>query len=433
LVQFFDSRRWDFFITTPTLNPTISNYIDALETPEGRFRTLGEAESLRDARGRVRFFSGNSGAVFPLADGRMLKCYTRLPRHAEEVYGYLARVDDTLLLPCRLLRGEIFVHDFSGDGGFFDLVEAGWADGITLETALRRASREGGFAELSAEFDRLALELLTREWAHGDLKPDNIILRDDGSMCLVDYDAMWLPALAGERTSELGTPQYQHIKRDEDFFCKAIDDFSVALISVSLRALALAPELYARHNHGDNIILYPDGGMALDEVLSVFSEHGQWHSMRLAEALRSPVPQIDGLREMLAASAADTVSSLNFSDGVAPMSSLGEWKIIDNQGVIRAVLKDYDMVKPFSEGLAAARRDGLWGFIDAGGNTVIEPQFEIVNAMHEGLAAVKTGGKFGFVDASGAMAIPAEWDYATSFRAGRATVIRDNEETVIEK
>ncbi len=403
-----------------------------METPAGRFRTLGEAEALRDTYGEVRFYSGNSAAVFPVAGGRMLKCYTKPPRHAEEIYGYLAAADDTLLSPCRLLKDEIFVHDLSGEGNYYDLVIADWVEGITLETALRRASREGGFGELSAEFDRMALSLLTREWAHGDLKPDNIIVRNDGSMCLVDYDAMWVPALTGEVTSEIGTPQYQHVKRDENFFCKAIDDFPIALISVSLRALALEPELYARHNHGDNIILYPGGGDVMDEILCLFSKHGQWHSVRLAEALRTHVPNIDGLHEMLAASAADAVAGMVFDGGVAPICSLGVWKIIDSQGVIRAVPDGFDMIKPFSEGLAAARRNSLWGFIGPDGNVAVEPQFELTGSMHEGLAVVKIDGKYGFVDAAGEMAIPADWDYATSFRDGRATLIRGQEEFAID-
>ncbi len=404
-----------------------------MATPDGRFRTLGEVEALRDIHGNVRFYSGNSAAIFPAAGGLMLKCYTKPPCHADVVYDYLIGRHDPLLAPCRLLRSEIFVHDFIGEGDFYDIVAADWVDGVTLETALRRASTEGGFAELSTEFDRMAMELLAREWAHGDIKPDNIIVRADGSMCFVDYDAMWVPALDGEVTAEVGTPQYQHVKRNSNFFCKAIDDFSVALISVSLRALALDPELYVRYNHGDNIILYPDGGAALYDVIRLFSERGQWHSMRLAEALRTPVPQIDGLREMLSASVADAVSELSFKDGVAPICSLGVWKIIDNQGVIRAVPEGLDMVKPFSEGVAAVRRDGLWGFVDTNGKVVVEPRFELTGSMHEGLAVVKSDGKFGFVDMAGAMPIPAEWNYATSFRNGLANVNRDGKDFVIDK
>lgn len=415
------------------MKPSISDYIDALTTPVRRFRTLGEVVPLSDARGEVRFYAGNSAAVFPVTGGKILKCYIKQPRHTRQIYGYVASADDPLLAPCRLLEREIFVHDFLGGGDFHDLVAGELVDGITLETALRRASREGGFVELSAEFDRLSLELLAREWAHGDLKPDNIMVRGDETMCLVDYDAMWVPTLEGETTAEVGTPQYQHVMRDENFYCKAIDDFPIAFISVSLRALALDPSLYARHNRGDNIILYPEGEAVLDEVMGLFSEHGQWHSLRLAEALRTPVPNIDNLREMLSASAADVVSALPFCDGVAAICPLGVWKIVDERGVVVAVLDGYDEVKPFREGVAAARRSGRWGYIRTDGTAIVEPRFEMAGSMREGRAVVRVDGKFGFVDAAGAIVIPAEWDYAMSFRVGRATVSRNNEDFEIDR
>ena len=53
----------------------------------------------------------------------------------------------------------------------------------------------------------------------------------------------------------------------------------------------------------------------------------------------------------------------------------------------------------YSEGLfrACETADGLWGFADAEGKWVIQPQFEEVNQFNEGLAPVKKDGKWGYI------------------------------------
>ena len=50
----------------------------------------------------------------------------------------------------------------------------------------------------------------------------------------------------------------------------------------------------------------------------------------------------------------------------------------------------YDDALRFSEGLAAVKTDGLWGYIDTKGNTVIPEQFDIAFSFSEGLALVGT-------------------------------------------
>lgn len=490
-----------------------------MSAPEGRLRTLVHASPLSDTRGEVRFWVGNSAVVFIAegdwgADGTYsagtdetasgvprlsLKCFTRWSVHAVAVYDYVAEARDELLPHCRMLRDEFFVHDAVGAGAWYDVVASRWTEGITLQTALRRASHEGGFAELSASFERLAVALLGREWAHGDLKPENIIVSPDGEMSLIDLDAMWIPSLEGESSAEVGTPQYQHPARDERYFCKAIDDFPVALMAVSLRALAIAPTLWGHYHDGDNMILYPEqvvqeaAGLgsgeettvlsAYDEVLRLFSERGEYHSLRLAHALYTPTPAIGDLREMLIATSADTVQwaygqedsglfdhQTKFSEGrpaganggaediggadnepVAAVCAHGVWKIVHTHGTVRASCLGWDYVKPFSEGIAAARQGEKWGYITANGQTIVEPRFDMAATMHEGRAAVGmrcstthnggmagcesggAGSKYGYIDALGAIVVHLEWDYAGSFRSTRAIVSRGDTDFIIDR
>jgi hypothetical protein len=64
----------------------------------------------------------------------------------------------------------------------------------------------------------LASRLREAGVAHGDLQHGNVLLvpatdTDRLSLKLVDYDGMFVPALTGAQTGEVGHPAYQHPQR----------------------------------------------------------------------------------------------------------------------------------------------------------------------------------------------------------------------------
>ena len=87
----------------------------------------------------------------------------------------------------------------------------------------------------------MAVGLLDREYAHGDLKPENIIVTPDGDMRAIDWDAAFTPELAGNPAPETGTAAYQHPLRTNELFDKHIDDYSIAMLSTMLHAAASTP------------------------------------------------------------------------------------------------------------------------------------------------------------------------------------------------
>jgi serine/threonine protein kinase len=242
------------------LRPTITDYISALSNPHGVFRTLDVPAVERDVYGVPEFTAGNSAAIFRLAgaDGtrRLLKCYIRPNPHLRTIYEYVERHRPALLPRVRLLRDEIFVHTAS-EAGWVDVVEGEWTAGETLAAAVARAVRRGKeerLRHLSEGFDALARELAGQEWAHGDLKPENIVVTPRGEMRLIDCDAMWIPELTGQRAAELGTPPYRHPERTADHFDKTIDDHPLRLISRALGALARHPESRARYTTFEELL-----------------------------------------------------------------------------------------------------------------------------------------------------------------------------------
>ncbi len=216
--------------------PSITDYIRTLENPVGVFRTLGEIVPERDVYGEVELVAGNSAAIFRYRAGRgmrFLKCYIRPNPYLREIYDYIENFRPALLPEVKLLRNEMYVHTLAGGAGWVDVAEGEWIEGATLDVALA----QGPWAEnLASSFEKLCRELRLQEWAHGDLKPENIIVCPDGRMRLVDCDAMWIPTLKGQRAVELGTPGFRHPDRTLEDFDKTIDDYPIGVISELLAA-----------------------------------------------------------------------------------------------------------------------------------------------------------------------------------------------------
>jgi len=63
-----------------------------------------------------------------------------------------------------------------------------------------------------------------------------------------------------------------------------------------------------------------------------------------------------------------------------------------------------------------------WGFIDNRGKTLIAPRFEAALPFSEDLAAVKREGRWGYIDRNGSEVIPIRYRAAQSFRNGVAIV-----------
>ena len=96
--------------------------------------------------------------------------------------------------------------------------------------------------------------LMPQPFAHGDLKPDNILVKSDGTLVLVDYDGMYVPAMKGQRARELGSPDFRHPSRTETDFDEHIDDFSLASILLSLKAISLQPSLLEEYGAQDCLV-----------------------------------------------------------------------------------------------------------------------------------------------------------------------------------
>jgi hypothetical protein len=89
------------------------------------------------------------------------------------------------------------------------------------------------------------------------------------------------------------------------------------------------------------------------------------------------------------------------------------WLVINIKGEIFDVEDSYPGSR-FSEGMIAAKKEGLYGYKDKKNNWVIAPRFEYADEFKNGVAKVSIGklgaGNFGYINKAGAFVIPPVFD-----------------------
>ena len=236
--------------------PLISEYIEAIRYAEDNFDKLSNLRPVLDDNGNPVMSSGNFAVVFKMKDietGKMyaVKCFTREQEEREERYREIIKVLEHVKSPyfvsTQYYDKELFVDTSQGDETEFPVLVMDWVDGYPVDQFIQdNISNKYRLQLLTYNFCQLGVWLLSQQIAHGDLKPDNIIVREDFSLVVVDYDGMFIPAFYGKSALEVGSPDFQNPNRSISTFNRNIDDFSIALIALSLKSIALSPTLYEK-------------------------------------------------------------------------------------------------------------------------------------------------------------------------------------------
>ena len=245
--------------------PLISEYVEAIKSAEDNFEELSYLRPVLGDDGLPVMTSGNFAVVFKMEDATngkfyALKCFTKEQEGREEAYREIAKelenVSSPYLVSIRYLDKELFVDTGQTSETEFPVLLMDWVEGKTLDKYLRENLDDKYALEMLAyRFSQLAQWLIPQPFAHGDLKPDNILVRDDGTLVLVDYDGMYVPAMKGQKARELGSPDFRHPQRTENDFDKHIDDFSLVIILISLKAISINPKLLKEYGAVDYLLL----------------------------------------------------------------------------------------------------------------------------------------------------------------------------------
>ena len=244
--------------------PLISEYVESVRNAEDNFEKLRNLRPVTDGNGDPVMTGGGFAVVFKMRDEKndklyAVKCFLKDQPNRAENYRMIAEeleyVSSSFLTKFQYLDNELFVDAAYADGEEFPVLLMDWVEGTNLDLYIRQHLHDSYQLHLLAyQFSRLALWLMPQPFAHGDLKPDNIMVREDGTLVLIDYDGMFVPAMKGQKAREMGSPDFRHPARTEETFNEHIDDFSLASILLSLRVIAEEPALLEKYGAADRLL-----------------------------------------------------------------------------------------------------------------------------------------------------------------------------------
>ena len=263
--------------------PLISEYVRAIQDASNNLDKLAHLVPVLDDHGEPYRSSGAFAVVFKMKDEQTgkryaLKCFTEEQEGRAEAYRQIADelefVDSSYITSVKYLDKEIFV-DSSCVEDEFPVLLMDWIDGETMESYIAENYQDNyAMAMLCYRFCKMAAWLRSQPFAHGDIKPDNIMVRPDGNLTLVDYDGMFVPAMKGQKSPTIGTKDFSHPLRTVDDFDETIDDFALASIALSLKAISLKPSLLDEYGAVDRLLFSAEDyrDLSKSKVMSALQE-----------------------------------------------------------------------------------------------------------------------------------------------------------------
>ena len=243
--------------------PLISEYVKAIQDAGDNLEQLAHLTPVLDDHGDPYRSSGAFAVVFKMQDkstGKYyaLKCFTEEQEGRADAYRQIAdeldMVDSPYITSVKYMEKELFV-DSQCEEDEFPILLMDWVEGETMEAYIAaNYHNQSAMSLLCYRFGKMAAWLRSQSFAHGDVKPDNIIVRPDGSLTLVDYDGMFVPSMKGSQSPTIGTRDFSHPLRTVDDFDETIDDFSLASIALSLKAISMNSTLLDTYGASDRLL-----------------------------------------------------------------------------------------------------------------------------------------------------------------------------------
>ena len=244
--------------------PGIAEFSSAIQNPVRCFADpeLSSGElAVYDRGGRAGMpvvSAGNFAAVYRVSNqGRSfaVRCFTRAVNDQHARYGQL----DTFLratLPPAFVEFEYLEQGILVAGDWYPLVKMEWVNGEPMNKFVEsNLNTPNSLQIVAARWRGLLSALGSLNIAHNDLQHGNVMVQQDRSLRLVDYDAMFLPQYAGQASPENGHQHFQHPLKTSQNYNESVDNFPALVIYVSLLALAADPGLWNRFYNDDNLLL----------------------------------------------------------------------------------------------------------------------------------------------------------------------------------
>lgn len=240
--------------------PSQYDYQEALQHPSIRFQDaeLKQSTVETDPLGLPKVRSGGFALTYKLSVNNQIKavrCFYRSVPEREARYAAIIRYLSSHQSD-HFVQVKYIAQGINVKGSWFPITVMDWVEGDTLETYLVKNIRnKNQILALPSMFIQLTKELEKLNIAHGDLSHRNIIIQK-GKMVLIDYDGMYVPELMGKKSTENGSPFFQHPGRNENFYCNLLDHFSSLVIYISLLALTQNPLIWDKYGSNGEGLLF---------------------------------------------------------------------------------------------------------------------------------------------------------------------------------
>lgn len=243
-----------------------SAHLAAIREAHNNLRTLSHLVPVLDKDGEPSYSGGESSVVFKMKDEQTgkcyaLKCFTEEQEGRAEAYRLIEEelkfVDSPHITSVKYLEKELFVDSDSEDNEHSVLL-MDWIEGKTMEAYINAYFMDGhAMAMLYYQFCKMVDWLRSQSFAHGDIRLDNIIVRPNGTLTLVDYDDMFVPAMKGRKSPTISAKDFFHPLRTIDDFGETTDDFALVSIALSLKAISLDSSLLQNYGASDRLLFAP--------------------------------------------------------------------------------------------------------------------------------------------------------------------------------
>lgn len=182
-----------------------------------------------------------------------------------------------------------------------------WVDGITLIEYIKQNYRNSALVQkLARNFYAMIEDMRRRGIAHGDLSGDNIMVRGDGSLCLIDYDSFYVAEWGNIKQPLSGIKCYQHPGRKYNAYLnKSIDNFSAQVIYLSLLVISSKSNLFNPNIDKGSGLLFQeqdiDSASSLErsqiyrEVLNINNSEIQFRAKVLLKSLKYRFEDVESI------------------------------------------------------------------------------------------------------------------------------------------
>ena len=234
--------------------PTTEQYMEALQFPSKHLKDVELANAKVESTGMGLPFarSGGFALTFKLIGANKswaLRLFQkdRVGDKLGERYGAVSRGIKACGLPY-FVEFSFLPAGISIQTQTYSCVKMGWAEGTVLGTYIEKNKRNKSvLLQLRQNIQKMAADMERVGFAHGDFQTDNLLVSPSGGLKFVDYDAFFVPEIAGLGAIEVGYPNFQHPERGKlKPFDNKMDRFSYLVIDSALSALISNPDLWDR-------------------------------------------------------------------------------------------------------------------------------------------------------------------------------------------